>query len=97
MCIIQGMYHNAQSSEQVHGLYSEEFGMGVGVHQGSVLSALLFILVLETLSHKFRTGVPWELLHADDLVLIADTHEECISNLKAWKAGMENKGLSVST
>ena len=49
------------------GQYSEEFGVGVGVHQGSVLSPLLFILVLEALSHEFRTGVPWELLYADDL------------------------------
>ena len=33
-----------------------------------------------------------ELLYADDLVLIADTQEECISMPKAWKAGMESKG-----
>ena len=45
---------------------SEEFGMGVGVHQGSVLSPLLFILVLEALSREFCTGVPWEFLYADD-------------------------------
>ena len=60
----------------------------VGVHQGFVLSSLLFILVLEA-SRKFRTGVPWELLYADDLVLITDTQEEWI----AWKAGMESNGL----
>ena len=34
----------------------------VGVHQGSVLSPLLFIMVLEALSIEFRTGCPWELL-----------------------------------
>ena len=28
---------------------------------------------------KFHTGVPWQLLYADDLVLIADTQKECIS------------------
>ena len=37
----------------------EEFGAGVGVRQGSVLSTLLFILVLKALSHEFCTGVPW--------------------------------------
>ena len=41
--VIQGMYHNARSRVQVNGQYSEEFGMGVGVHQGSVLSPLLFL------------------------------------------------------
>ena len=69
--VIQGMYVNARSRVRVNGQYSEEFGVGVGVHQGSVLSPLLFILVLEALSHEFRTGVPWELLYADDLVVIA--------------------------
>jgi hypothetical protein len=93
---IQAMYANARSRVIVNGQPSEEFGVGVGVHQGSVLSPLLFILVLEALSREFRTGTPWELLYADDLVLIADTMEGCINKLKSWKAGMESKGLRVN-
>ena len=46
--------------------YSDEFGVGVGIHQGSVLSPLLFIIVLEALSSKFHTGCQWELLHAEE-------------------------------
>ena len=81
----------------VNGQYSEEFGVGVCVHQGSVLSPLLFILVLKALSRiEFRAGVPWKLLYADNLVVIADTLEECIAKLKAWKEGMERKGLRVN-
>ena len=38
--------------------YSEEFEVKVGVHQGSVLSPLLFIFVLEALSREFCSGVP---------------------------------------
>ena len=38
----------------------------------------------------------WELLYTDELVLIADTQEEGISWLKAWKADMESKGLCVN-
>ena len=45
---------------------------------------------------KLCTGVPWERLYADDLVLIAYTQEECISKRKAWKARMESKGLCAS-
>ena len=70
------------SSVPVNGQYSEEFGVGVGVHQGSILSLLLFILVLEALSRQFCTVVQWELLYADDLVVIADSLEECIARLK---------------
>ena len=44
---------------------------GIGVHQGFVLSPLLFILELEVPSRKLCSDVPWEPLLADDLVLIA--------------------------
>ena len=90
------MYSNARSCVWVDDQCSEEFGVRVVVHLGSVLSPLHFILVLEALSHKFRIGVPWELLYADDRMLIANTHKEYISKLKVWKAVMENKGLCVN-
>ena len=61
VCVIQGMYHRAWNCLQVNGQYSEEFSMRVDVHQGSVLSQLRFILVLEVLVHNLCTGVPWEL------------------------------------
>ena len=32
----------------------------------------------------------------DDPAVIADTLEECITKLKAWKNGMENRGLRVN-
>ena len=53
----------------------------VGVHQGSLLSPLLFIMVLEALSHEFRCGVPREDLYADDLVITAESLEECVRRL----------------
>ena len=93
--VIQGMYSNAQSRARVNCQYSEEFGVGIGMHQGCVLSPLLIILGLEARSREFRTGVPWELLYADDLVLIAVTQVECITKFKTWKADMESKGLRV--
>ena len=51
------------------------------------MSTLLFILV-----HWFTLGATY----ADDLPLIADTLEECITKLKAWKNCMENRGLRVN-
>ena len=74
--VIQGMYTDVKSRVRVNGQYSKEFRVGVGVHQGSVLIPLLFILVLEALSRQFRTGVPWDLLYADDLAVMADSLEE---------------------
>ena len=75
--------------------YSEEFGVGVGVHQGSVLSPLLFIIVLEALSREFRTGCPWELLYADGLMISAGPKGEQLVKVKTWKTEMEKKGLRV--
>ena len=51
----------------------------------SPLSPLLFILVLEAQLREFHTGVPWELLCADDLAVIADSLDECVAKLRAWK------------
>lgn len=85
------MYTNARSRVRVNDTYSDEFSVKVGVHQGSVISPLLFIIVLEALFREFRTGCPWELLYADDLVIIAETMELLLEKLKMWKSGMEAK------
>src|SRR5206468_1394180 len=72
------------------------FDMKVGVHQGSVLSPLLFIIVLDALSIQSRCGRPWELLYASDLVLIAESEEELLVRLATWKEGLELNGLKVN-
>ena len=93
---VQAMYNNACSRVRVGSVYSEEFEVGVGVHQGSGLSPLLLIIVLEALSRDFRVGVPWELFFADDLVIIVTSLEECVERVKAWKEGLESMGLHVN-
>ena len=87
--LVQGMYANARSRVRVGEGYSEEFEVKVGVHQGSVLSPLLFIIVLEALSRKFRYGVPLEDLYFDDLVIIAESLEECVRRLLERSNGEE--------
>ena len=94
--LVQGMHANAQSRVHVGEGYSEEFEAKVGVHQGSVLSPLLFIIVLEALSWECCSGVPWEDLYANDLVIIAESLEECVRMLLTWKEAMEKKGLRVN-
>ena len=92
---VQSIYNNTRSGVRVNNNYSDEFGVKVGVHQGSVLSPLLFVIVLEALSCEFRTGTPWELLYADDLVISAET-EGLKMKLNKWKTEMEAKGLGVN-
>jgi len=65
---------------------SKGFEVRVGMHQGSALSPLLFVIVMEAISREFRVALPWELLYADDLEVIAETEEEL----------MESKGMRVN-
>ena len=95
--VVMSMYDNAKSAVNINGTTGEGFNVKVGVHQGSVLSPLLFIIVLEALSREFRTGLPWELLYADDLVLIAESVEDLETKFDNWKTGMEQKGLRVNS
>ena len=48
----------------------------VGLHQGSALSQLLFIIIMDVLAEESRTKPPWAMLFADDLVLVSETVEE---------------------
>jgi len=48
----------------------------MGMHQGSALSPLLFVTVIEAMYREFRVALPWELLYADDLAVIAETKEQ---------------------
>ena len=68
--LVQEMYASAWSHVHIGDGYSI---VKVSVHQGLVLSLLLFITVLEALSREFHSGVPWEDLYADDLVIIAES------------------------
>ena len=94
--LVQGICSNARSRVHVGEGYSEEFEVKVGVHQGSVLSPLLFIIVIEALSLEFHYGVPWKDLYANDLVIIAGSMEECFRRLLTSKGAMEEKGLRVN-
>ena len=63
------------------------------MHQGSALSPLLLVVVMEAIPREFRVALSWELLHADDLAVIAETEEELIKRLNEWKDNVESKGM----
>jgi hypothetical protein len=53
-------------------------------------------MVMEAITKYTREGLPWELLYADDLVLITESQEELIDRLRNWKQCLEKKGLKVN-
>ena len=74
--------------------YSHELEAKVCVQQGSVFNPLLFIILLENLSHKFCFLVSWEDIYADNIVIIM-TLFRIVSGDLIWNEAMEGKGLRV--
>src|SRR5271157_3985417 len=94
--IIQSMYDGAMTAVKLKGGESKEFEVKVGVHQGSALNPLLFTIVLEALSREFKEGLPFEILYADDLALLAESAKELMEKVMCWKVALEAKGLKVN-
>ena len=68
------MYEGVQTVVRTAG-DNKAFNEKTGLHQGSVLSPLLFVIVMEMISRELRAGLPLELLSVDDFILMADIEE----------------------
>ena len=94
---VMSLYDGAKTRVRVGSVYSEEFEVKVGVHQGSVLSPLLFAIVVDVITENARRGVVNELLYADDLVIMSEDMEDLKERFWNWKDALESKGLKVNT
>ena len=69
---------------------SEQFSVNIGLRQGSALSPLLFIVVVELISRKVSMNdTSRKLLYADDMAIIAEDKGE-------WKEAFKQHGLRVN-
>ena len=62
------LYEGAKTRVGVGLELSEEFKVKVGVHQGSVLSLLVFVIVVDVVTESVRNSLMSEMLYANDLV-----------------------------
>ena len=60
---------------------TEEFKVGVGLHQGSALSSFPFAIIMDKLTEDIRKDAPWGMLFADDIVLSRQNHRELAVDL----------------
>ena len=74
----------------------EKFDVKVAVHQGSVLSPCLFVIVFEALLRECRRTLPCDMLYVDDLVIIVESLVELGTRYAAWKNCLKSKELMVN-
>ena len=67
--------------------------MKVGLHQGSAISPLLTITLMDVISEEIGRGPPHAMLLADDLTICENTHEQVEEQLELRRKANENKGL----
>jgi hypothetical protein len=67
------MYNEAHMAVRMEDGITDWFKALVGSHQGSLLSLLLFITVMDVTSTEICGDFTWELLYADDFVLLAES------------------------
>ena len=94
--IIQDMYDGATTTVRSAAGLTEEFKVGVGLHQGSALSPFLFAMIIDRLTEDIRKDAPWDMLFADDIVLCRQNHRELEEDLEIWRNALERRGLKVS-
>ena len=81
---VMSLYQGSRTKVRVGSGTSDEFGVRVGVHQGSVLSPLIFAIVVNVVTY------------ADDLVLMSESLEDLQEKFQRWRRALECKGLKVN-
>ena len=91
------MYERTKGRVVVGSGLSEEFLVNIGLRQGSALSPLLFIMVMEIISRKISTkDILRKIMYADDLAIIAESKQDLQEVLEEWKGVFEKHGLRMN-
>uniref|UniRef100_A0A914X4N9 Reverse transcriptase domain-containing protein n=1 Tax=Plectus sambesii TaxID=2011161 RepID=A0A914X4N9_9BILA len=93
---IQLLYHNVTSVVRCAVGTSPSFAINVGVHQGSALSPLLFVLCMDTVTSDLQSPHPWSLLYADDVFLANRQHQELQEQTRQWNERLSKFGLRLN-
>ena len=59
------------------------------------VSSILTCIAVKTVTIVI-VALSWELLYADDLVVLAETEEDLIKRLNEWKNNVENRSIRVN-
>ena len=90
------LYKGCKTVVLVDGELSSSFSVKGGVHQGSALSPLLFIIVMDVLTDDVRNGSLMELLYANNLLSCGESLNVVMDKYVKSKNAVEGKGLRVN-
>ena len=91
---VMSLYEGSRTIVGVGSGTSEEFGVWVGVHQGFVLSPLIFAIVVDVVTEHARERLLNEILYADDLK--SESMDGLRKRFRRWRSALEDKGLKVN-
>ena len=89
--IIKDMYDGETTTVRSATGLTEEFKVGVGLHQGSALNPFLFVIIIDRLTEDIRKDAPWDMLFADDIVLSRQNYRELEEDLNIWRNALERR------
>ena len=93
---VMSLCEGAETKLRVGSGLSEEFSVKVRIHQGSLLSPLLFAMVIDEITKNARKGWMKQTLYADDFVLMGEAIKKLRENFEEWRGAFESKGMSVN-
>ena len=102
---VRSLYDRSRSLVRIAGSKSDFFPVHVGLRQGCPLSPVLFIIFMDRISRRSQgpEGVRFgdhtisSLLFADDVVVLAPSHQDLQHALGRFAAECEAAGMKIST
>ncbi|GJY10408.1 ataxia telangiectasia mutated family protein [Tanacetum coccineum] len=94
--VLRDMYEGAKTRVRTLVGDTEFFPVEVGLHQDSAISPYLFALILDEISKGIQEDIPWCMIFADDIMLIAELAKGLNSRLEKWRKALKDKGLRIS-
>jgi hypothetical protein len=90
------MYDNVVTSVRTSDKDTYDFSINIGLHQESILSPYLFVLVMNVVRRGIQGDIHWCMLFADDVVLVDESSMWVEQKLELWIQTLEAKDFMLS-
>ena len=93
--VAQDMYNGSLTAVKTAVGMTKEFGVKVGLRQGSALRLFLFAIVMDRMIDEIRKVSPWDMLFADNIAFCTENRD--VQNIsKKRRQALESRGMKIS-